>query len=236
MLSIVMPAYNEGDIIEKTVREWYDEVISRIPGSEIIVVNDCSKDNTSEVLARLAREIPGLRPLTPATNGGHGKALRYGFDHVQQDWVFQTDSDRQHVPADFWKLWEQRKNYDFVLGIRSSRADGPVRLVITTVLQAANFALWGLWMRDANCPFKLMRRGPMEDVLSGIPRDSFIPMVMLSILCRKREYRVREVPVRHLPRTGGQQSLSGLWRWIKVGSLCLRQLLAWRIGLLGSSE
>src|ERR1019366_5675204 len=100
MLSIVMPAYNEGDIIEKTVREWYDEVIRRIPGSEIIVVDDCSKDNTREVLARLAREIPALRPLTSPANGGHGKALRYGFDHVQRDWIFQTDSDRQHVTAD----------------------------------------------------------------------------------------------------------------------------------------
>jgi len=236
MVSIVMPAYNEGVIIEKTVREWYDEVIRRIPGSEMIVVNDCSKDNTGEVLERLAHEIPALRPLTPPANGGHGKALRYGFDHVHNDWIFQTDSDRHQVPADFWKLWEQRENYDFVLGIRSTRADGPVRVFITTVLQSANFALWGPWMRDANCPFKLMRRGPMEDVLSRIPRDSFIPMVMLSILCRKRNYRVTEVPVQHLPRTGGQQTLRGLWRWIKVGSLCLRQLLVWRISLLGSNE
>src|ERR1700722_17577886 len=175
MLSIVMPAYNEEAIIEKTVREWFEEVVSRIPGSELIVVNDCSKDKTGEVLARLAREIPSLRPQTPERNGGHGRALRYGFDQVTQDWVFQTDSDQQHIPSDFWRVWEQRETSDFVLGVRSTRADGPVRVFITTVMRLANLLVWGLWIRDANCPFKLMRRKPMETVMARIPRDSFIP-------------------------------------------------------------
>lgn len=232
MVSIVMPAYNEEEIIERTVREWHEEVIARIPDSELIVVDDCSRDKTGEVLARLAQEIPSLRPLTPERNGGHGKALRYGFDHACKDWVFQTDSDRQHLPSDFWKVWDRREMSDFVLGIRSTRADGPVRVFITTVMRLANFAMWGLWIRDANCPFKLMRRQPMEEVLDRIPRDSFIPMVMLSILCRKMKYRVTEVVVEHRPRRGGEQSLRGLWTWMKVGARCLRQLLSWRMSLL----
>jgi glycosyltransferase involved in cell wall biosynthesis len=232
MVSIVMPAYNEAEIIEKTVRDWYEEVISRMPDAELIVVNDRSTDNTGEVLAWLAQELPSLHTLTPEKNGGHGKALRYGLDRARKGWVFQTDSDQQHLPSDFWKVWDQRDSNDFVLGVRSTRADGPVRVVITTVMRLANFVLWGLWIRDANCPFKLMRRDPMEKVLRRIPRDSFIPMVMLSVLCRKMNYRVAEVVVQHLPRRGGEQSLSGLWTWIKVGLRCLRQLLSWRISLL----
>ena len=181
------------------------------------------------MLARLALEIPALVPLTPERNGGHGRALRFGFKRVSHDWVFQTDSDRQHVPADFWKLWDKRENADFVLGVRSTRADGPVRVFITSVMRVANFIAWGLWIRDANCPFKLMRRDPMEKVLERIPSDSFIPMVMLSILCTKMHFQVSEVVVQHLPRRGGEQSLAGLWKWIKVGSRCLRQLLALRV-------
>jgi glycosyltransferase involved in cell wall biosynthesis len=235
MLSIVIPAYNEEENIEQTVREWNREVLSRIPGSELIVVNDCSTDRTGEILMRLAREVPVLHPLTPECNGGHGRALRHGFDFVTQDWVFQTDSDRQHVPTDFWELWKVKDESDFVLGVRSTRADGKVRIFITAIMRLANFALWGLWIRDANCPFKLMRREPMQHVLAGIPRDSFIPMVMLSILCRKMKYRVSEVVVTHLPRRAGYQSLSGLMKWIKVGSRCLRQLMALRIGSLGTA-
>lgn len=232
MVSIVMPAYNEEEIIEKTVREWLEEVVTKLPGAELIVVNDCSKDGTGEVLERLAQEFPALHPATPKRNGGHGRALRYGFEQVTNDWVFQTDSDRQHVPSDFWKLLEERETSDFVLGVRSARADGPVRIAITTVMRFANFFVWGLWIRDANCPYKLMRRAAMEKVLARIPRDSFIPMVMVSILCRKMNYRVKEVVVEHLPRRGGEQSLSGMWKWIKIGARCLRQLLALRVRLL----
>jgi dolichol-phosphate mannosyltransferase len=188
------------------------------------------------VLARLAQELPALRLITPERNGGHGKALRCGFDQVTQDWVFQTDSDRQHVPSDFWRLWEQREMNDFILGVRSSRADGTLRVLITSVLRVANFAVWGLWIRDANCPFKLMRRRAMEKTLILVPYDSFIPMVMLSILCRLMKYRVTETLVQHLPRRGGEQSLTGLLNWVKVGSRCLRQLLALRLRLLWGSS
>ena len=236
MLSIVMPAYNEEEIIEATVREWFEEVVSRIPGAELIVVNDCSKDHTGGVLTRLAKEMPALRPLTPERNGGHGKALRFGFSHVTQEWVFQTDSDRQHLPSDFWKLWELRETNDFVLGIRRSRADGWLRKIVTTIMRTANFLIWGLWIQDANCPFKLMRRQAMEAVLRKIPRDSFIPMVMLSIVSRKMRFRISEVVVEHLPRRGGQQSLSGVGKFVKVGSSCLSELWSLRVHPLPSGS
>lgn len=233
MVAVLMPAYNEEEIIEKTVQDWHDEVTSHIPGAELIVVNDCSKDRTGAVLANLSTRIPELRVLTPPANGGHGKALRYGFDHLildaKQDWVFQTDSDQQHLPSDFWRLWDQRDAFDFVLGVRSKRADGPVRMFITSVMRLTNFLAWGLWIRDANCPFKLMRLSALENVLRRVPRNAFIPMVMVSIICRKMGYRVTEVVVEHLPRTGGEQSLSGLWKWIKVGSRCLHELLGLRM-------
>jgi glycosyltransferase involved in cell wall biosynthesis len=229
MLSVVMPAYNEAEIIEATVREWYDEVIRRVSGAELIVVNDCSTDRTGDALNLLARELPALRVFTPERNGGHGKALRHGFDVAKGDWVFQTDSDRQLMAADFWKLWEVRDGTDFVMGVRSTRADGPLRLFITGVMQMANFGLWGIWLRDANCPFKLMRKDALQAVLEKVPRDSFIPMVMVSVLARKLGYRVAEVEVQHLARQGGHQSLRGLGRWVRVGSLCLWQLAKWRV-------
>jgi glycosyltransferase involved in cell wall biosynthesis len=224
-----MPAYNEEEIIETCVREWYDEVIAKLPGSELIVVNDCSKDATGDVLARLAAELPGLKAVQPDRNGGHGKALRFGFRYATQEYVFQTDSDRQHKPAEFWLLWEQREHNDFVFGIRVERADGTFRLFITRSMRYLNFLIWGIWIRDANCPFKLMRRGALMKVLQQIPEDCFIPMVMVSILARKYRFRVAEVLVTHLPRRGGQQSLKGLLRWFRVAGTCSAQLFRLRL-------
>jgi len=227
-LSIVMPAYNEGDHIEAGVREWYAEVVAKLPGSELIVVNDCSKDQTGAVLESLAKQMPALVPLRTPVNGGHGKALRYGFSHARGEFVFQTDSDRQHSPEDFWLLWKMRQEADFVFGVRESRADGALRMVITGIMRFLNLLLWQCWIRDANCPFKLMRRASLERVLAQVPDDSFIPMVMVSILARYTGARSIDVPVRHFARKGGEQSLKGTWNWVKVGSRCFRQLLTLR--------
>lgn len=229
MVSIVMPAWNEAEIIEACVREWYDEVIAKIPGSELIVVDDCSTDATGKIVTALGKQLPGVRCLRPARNGGHGKALRVGFDNATQAYIFQTDSDRQHLPSDFWKVWELRDQADFVFGIRKQRADGAVRVVITRSMRILNFFIWGVWVRDANCPFKLMRREALAKVLAEIPRDCFIPMVLVSLLARKMGFHVAEAEVDHLPRKGGTQSLQGLVKWARVSWKCAAQVLSIRL-------
>jgi dolichol-phosphate mannosyltransferase len=229
MVTIVMPAWNEGEIIEACVREWYDEVVSKIPGSQLIVVDDCSTDATGRIVRELGTRLPGVICVRPERNGGHGKALRTGFEHATQEFVFQTDSDRQHLPSDFWKLWELRDQADFVFGIRSERADGTVRVVITRCMRLLNFLVWGVWVQDANCPFKLMRRDALANVLDRIPRDCFIPMVLVSILARKMKFRVRESYITHLSRQGGTQSLKGIVKWARVSVTCARQIFSIRI-------
>jgi dolichol-phosphate mannosyltransferase len=233
MVSIVMPAWNEAEIIESCVREWYDEVIARIPGSELIVVDDCSTDSTGDIVTALGKQLPGVRCVRPARNGGHGKALRVGFAHATLDFVFQTDSDRQHLPSDFWKVWDRRNQADFVFGIRKQRADGVVRLGITRLMRMLNLIVWGVWVRDANCPFKLMRREALAAVLAQIPVDCFIPMVLVSILSRKMGFRVAETEVEHLPRLGGTQSLKGLVKWARVSTRCALQMCAVRLEYRG---
>jgi len=223
-LTILMPAYNEEDIIAAAVNEWHREVISKLPDSRLLVVDDASTDGTPEVLAQLTHSLPGLDFIHREANGGHGQALLFGFRQIKSPWVFQTDSDRQHSPADFWRLWELRDQFDFVFGVRESRQDGAFRKVVTTVMRVLNALLWQVWIYDANCPFKLMRTEALAAVLERVPEDAFIPMVMVSILSRKLRFRVKEVPVRHLPRLGGTQSLRGLGRWARVGWRCAWQL------------
>jgi glycosyltransferase involved in cell wall biosynthesis len=227
-LSIVMPAYNEGEHIQASVREWYDAVVTRVPDVEMIVVDDCSRDDTGARLAALALQLPALRVLRTPVNSGHGPALRYGLDRARGEFVFHTDSDRQHTPDDFWSFWNQRETADFVFGIREHRADGLLRAGISATMRGVNLILWGCWIADANCPYKLMRRTALERVLSVIPPASFIPMVMVSVLARRGGFRVAEASVRHFPRVAGQQSLSGLAKWGRVGRRCVGELVALR--------
>jgi dolichol-phosphate mannosyltransferase len=224
MVLVIMPAYNEADIIEASVREWHEKVVSKIAGAELMVVDDYSTDGTGEILQKLAVQLAGMRYLKTPLNGGHGKALRFGFAHVVQPWVFQTDSDRQQVPEEFWNLWNGRDACDFVFGARRSRADGILRKSITSMMQICNLLVWQVWISDANCPFKLMRASALAKLLAIIPEDSFIPMVMISILARKGGFRTKEVPVSHIARKGGTQTLKGWARWVRVVIQCTREL------------
>ncbi len=229
MVTLVMPAYNEADIIESAVREWHAEVVARLPGAELIVVDDCSTDETGAVLDHLATVVPALKVVRPARNGGHGRALRLGFHYATQPFVFQTDSDRQHLASEFWELWNVREAYDFVFGVRKTRADGWFRVFITRSMRLLNFIVWGIWVRDANCPFKLMRREALSDILQDVPQSAFIPMVMVSLLSRKMGYRVHEITVTHMSREGGQQSLRGLLKWLRVAVTCAWELARLRL-------
>jgi len=224
VLTVVMPAYNEQDIIAAAVTEWHAEVIAKLPGSRLLVVDDGSTDGTAEVLRTLAATLPGVTFIGREVNRGHGQALLFGFRQIRSEFVLQTDSDRQTCPADFWRLWDRREQFDFVFGIRAKRQDGPFRRLIALLMRVLNWLLWQVWISDANCPFKLMRGEALAAVLPHIPENAFIPMVMVAILARRRRFRVTEVPVQHLPRRGGTQSLRGMARWARVGWLCARQL------------
>ena len=229
VLTVLMPAYNEEDIIAAAVTEWHAEVITQIPGSRLLVIDDCSTDGTAAVLAQLSRSLPGVGFLRREVNGGHGRALLFGFQQVMSQFVFQTDSDRQHCPTDFWRLWELRDQFDFVFGVRVKRQDGAFRKLVTTLMRVLNWLVWQVWISDANCPFKLMRREALAAVLKQIPQDTFIPMVMVSILARRRGFRVTEVPVHHQARQGGTPSLRGIARWVRVSCLCAYQLVCLRL-------
>jgi hypothetical protein len=157
--------------------------------------------------ARGSPSLPGVfRPCACSTpvNGGHGPALRFGSIVPAASCL----PHRQRSPAHAGRLvlWERMATTDFVFGVRDHRADGALRSGISATMRVVNLLLWGCWIADANCPYKLMRRSALEQVLSVIPPASFIPMVMVSVIARRAGFRVSEAHVRHFPRVAGQQS------------------------------
>lgn len=219
-VSIVMPVYNEEEIIQQTVRDYHSEIVKQLPGSEMVIVNDCSTDGTPTILGKLENELEGIKVLKPERNGGHGKALRLAYENAKLSLVFHTDSDYQFDPKDFWKLYAEIEDHDLVIGYRATRHDPFPRLVITNILRASNMVIFGFNIRDANSPFRLIRKECLEECLKVIDTDAFAPSIMLTISARWMGYRVKEIPVTHLPRLTGEVSIKK-WKLLKA---CIRSL------------
>ncbi len=209
-LYIIIPAYNEEETIETVIKEWYPIVEKLGCPSRLVIVNDGSRDRTAEIVSKMQTDHPQLLLLTKE-NGGHGPAVRYGYRFAADegaDFIFQTDSDGQTVAREFWRFWGRRKEYDFIIGCRPNREDGFARVVVTRTLRLVVRACFGVWLRDVNTPFRLVRRETMEEALALIPEDFNLANVALSVIAAKKGARMLSIPITFRPRQGGVNSIN----------------------------
>jgi len=217
-LSVVMPVFNEEAVIHDVLADVVREVLDRVPGSELIIINDCSTDQTAVALADAAARDPRIEVITNAVNAGHGVSVRRGFDAARGEWIFQIDSDGQVDLAQFDELWEQRAASDLLIGVRAVRHDPRHRLVLTAITRVIVSLFARRWLRDANVPFKLVRSSLVRHLSRYLPTDAFAPSIMVALGAARCGARITEMEIRHLPRVHGQSTLR-VWR---LASACLR--------------
>ena len=209
-LYLIMPAYNEEVNIEKVIDDWYPVVEKTGENSRFVVVDDGSKDSTYEIMKRAAGERPQLIPLTKA-NKGHGATVLYGYYYALEqgaDYIFQTDSDGQTNPEEFWEFWKQREQYDMLIGHRCHREDGASRVFVTKVLKFVIRLCFGVSVTDANTPFRLMKAETLREQIGQIPEDFNLSNVLLSVIYAKKRLKVRYLPISFRQRQGGVNSIN----------------------------
>ena len=226
-LSVVMPAYNEQDAIEAAVDDVRRHVLNQIPDSELIVVNDGSRDRTGEILDQLAAADARIRPIH-RPNGGHGPALLTGLKACQRAYMMLVDSDLQ-IPLDgFPQFWTTiQEGYDGVFGIRRTRYDPKFRLFLTRVIRIALRLLFRVAPYDANVPCKLFRRDLWTAASPNIPPDTLAPSLFLAIFAESRGYRIAYRDVMHRERATGEVSIRR-WKLIRFCAKGFLQLLTFR--------
>ncbi|MBR4690279.1 MAG: glycosyltransferase family 2 protein [Bacteroidales bacterium] len=224
-LFIVMPAYNEAENIEETINQWYP-VVEQInsDGNEcfLVIADDGSKDDTYEKMCNLKAEKNFFIPLTKA-NSGHGATVMFLYEYaIEQgaDFVFQTDSDGQTLPDEFWQMWQNRTLFDFQIGTRGGRQDGFGRVAVTKVLRLVVRIMFGVWVKDANTPFRLMKTERLCNIVKYIPQGFFLVNVAVSTIAVKKKERVAWYPITFRPRQGGVNSIN-MKRIVKIGCKAL---------------
>lgn len=209
-LTLVIPVYNEIETIETVLTGWHHSLKRWNIQHDIVVINDGSTDSTNEVLSELSTKWSFLHVYNQE-NAGHGAAIKYGYAiacSMENDFIFQTDSDHQFTPADFINLWEDRNEYQALFGIRENRQDPPLRKIITGLLQKIIFDIYNLDIPDANVPYRLFQKSSLKNLVAVLPTGAFAPNIFLSILSFKsQKIKTKSLPVKHFDRPHGDAKL-----------------------------
>jgi glycosyltransferase involved in cell wall biosynthesis len=226
-LITVIPVYNESANIESVVEEWVACLKAEVGEFQIILLNDGSKDNTGEVLARLAATHGDVLRVVNKANSGHGRTCRVGYDLALEagaPWVFQIDSDGQCDPVHFHDFWTQRDSFDCIYGKRTVRDDGMGRVFVSFCCRLLVWLVAGTYIRDPNVPYRLIRAKALRDALQMVPNDFDIQNVALSLALRKMgNVRWQFIPIHFRARRGGENSIN-YQKIIKMGFNMLRDL------------
>ena len=200
--SIVIPAYNESARILRTLRSVLSYVRARGWTTEIIVVNDGSRDATAEVVREFARNAPEVRLVENPGNHGKGYSVRNGMLQALGDVVMFTDSDLSAPIEEAELLFSAiAAGADIAIGSRwlergrQTHRQPLYRQFFGRCFNAVTRAVMGLRFADTQCGFKAFTRDAARTVfqLQTIEGWGFDPEILF--IAVKRGYRVVEVPV-----------------------------------------
>jgi len=215
-LSVVIPAYNEEANIASCL-EKVDKVLKNLKlDSEIIVVNDGSKDKTGAIAKSFIKKIKHLRVVENNPNRGYGGSLKAGFAAATKEFIAFTPADNQFDFSEVTKLIEVQKNTgaDIVSGIRVHDSDPFHRKVNRWGWNTIVRALFGFLASDIDCGFKLFKRDVLDKVT--LSSDGALVDTQLFAGALARGMKVAEIPVTHLPRTAGKSTGANLKVIIKA--------------------
>jgi glycosyltransferase involved in cell wall biosynthesis len=201
-LSVVIPVYNE--------ERWIREIVRRVQAvpipKEIVIVEDCSKDNTREILKEL--EADNVRIFYQPHNQGKGAALREGFKHCTGDVVIVQDADLEYDPAEYPRLIQPILDgrADVVFGSRfigeSHRVLYYWHYVANKCLTLLSNFFTNLNLTDMETCYKVFRREVLADIKIKSNRFGFEPEITAKVARRRKPaWRIYEIPISYSGRT-----------------------------------
>jgi len=201
-ISIFFPVYNDAPTIEALVETAREVATELTDDWEIILVNDCSEDDSGRVIDRLAAADGRIRAIHHRRNRGYGGALKSGFAAASKEWIFYTDGDGQYDVGELRRLVDAADEVDVVNGYKIQRADRIYRKILGFLYHSIVKAMFGLRVRDVDCDFRLIR----SDVINAIELESDSGVICTEMMTKLHGLpaRIREVPVHHYPRVAGR--------------------------------
>ena len=210
----VIPAYNEA----KNIKKVLDEIGRDVSYADIVVVNDCSSDNTKEIV-----DGCGIHCIDGIFNMKYAWAVQTGLKYAYQNnynYVIQFDADGQHIAKEAIKLLEEMKksDVDIVIGSRYLKDVGypsPVfRRMGTKIFELLIKLFCKVKIADPLSGFQCLNRKVIEKYakMGGYPE---FPDANLVIEMLMSGYKIKEIPVKMRLREDGESMHGGIVKPIK---------------------
>jgi len=213
ILSLVIPIYNEEktleNIVEKTLSIEKDErAIKNNIQLELVLVDDCSSDNSLEIARKLASNNNKIKVYFHKKNKGKGAALKTGFNYATGGFIGIQDADNEYNPFDYLKLIEPLldNRADVVYGSRYLQQDTRRVLYYWHTFMNKGLTLLtnmytDLGITDMETCYKLFRADVIKSILPELKENRFGFEPEVTIQVAKGKYRVWECAISYNPRT-----------------------------------
>jgi len=227
-LSVVVPAYNE----EKTVAQVIESILAVPLVGEVIVVDDCSRDRTSNIVQAIADVNPNVRLLRHEVNQGKGAALRTGFQGATLPFVIVQDADLEYDPNEFPLVVQPLIDGDCDVCYGSRYLKSNPRRVLrfwhtmgNRFLTTLSNMVTDLHVTDMETCYKAFRREVIQNIEVEENRFGFEPEITAKIA--RRRLRVMEVAVSYYPRSVDEGKHIG-WKDGVRAIYCIFKYGLWR--------
>ena len=223
-LNIIIPVYNESEIIDVVIQDWIQELSKLNISLRLNLYNDGSKDKTLDVLRLQQLRYPERIKVVNKDNTGHGPTILTGYgQNLDSEWVFQVDSDNEIKAKYFGEFWGIRDGYDFIIGKRVNRDAPFFRKFMAYFSQLLVLMMYGKGVQDVNCPFRLMKISTFWSIFESIPTNTFAPNVIISGMAVKNKVGIKNLNIQFQKRTTGVNSLNS--NYFKLIKICLKSFL-----------
>lgn len=201
-ISLILVVHQEAETIERVIKDFYEKVISKIPNSQFIICEDGSTDGTKEILTRLKNSYHLTLDMHQKKRG-YTRAMRDGFRLVRNPIIFFSDSDGQHEPNDFWRMYPLLERSDMVIGWKKKRRDAQYRLLMTYFFNKLIGFYFKVKLHDIDCGFRLMKKEVMDFILAQQWRLRDCVNAELTVKVQSAGFKVIELPITHFRRETG---------------------------------
>ncbi|MEG2178647.1 MAG: glycosyltransferase family 2 protein [Bacteroidales bacterium] len=178
-ISVVVPLYNEDESLPELVA-WIERVANTKGFSyEIILVDDGSKDNSWNVITKLAENNEHVKGIKFRRNYGKSAALNVGFEAAKGNVVITMDADMQDSPDEIPELYQMiiNQGYDVVSGWKKKRYDPITKTLPTKLFNWATRKMSGIYLHDFNCGLKAYKNEVVKSIEVYGEMHRYIPVL-----------------------------------------------------------